>query len=189
MNKRNKKLLGLSIVVISIFTWSILLLVFDYREIIGQIGLENSYWIIFLIATIAGVSSVTSTSYYASVVAFAIAGSNPFLLAIFAGLGMSIGDSLFYLLGKKGSQVLPEKIDKYQDRIEIWIHKKPKWLKVTLIYMYTGFSPFPGDLLSIFLGIANFKYKLIIWPIILGNITLMTIISLFAQYELINILI
>jgi membrane protein YqaA with SNARE-associated domain len=181
LKKYRKNILILTIIILSILIWSIFLLFFPPSKIIGFVGIQNTYWLIFLIAAIAGVSTVTSTSYYASVVAFVIGGANPFLIAIFAGLGMTIGDSLFYFLGKKGAQVLPEKIDRYQDKIEEWLQKRPKWIVVIIIYIYTGLSPFPGDLMSIFLGITNFRYKLVIWPIIFGNITLMTIIGLLAQ--------
>lgn len=181
MKKYSKNIFILSLVILSIAFWTLLLIIFPPQEIIKGIGIENSYWLIFFIAAIAGVSTVTSTSYYASVVTFAAGGANPFLLAICAGIGMSIGDSLFYFLGKKGSKVLPRKIDQYQDKIELWLKNKSRWMIISFVYIYTGFTPFPGDLLSIFLGINNFKYKLIIWPIILGNITLMTTIGLLAR--------
>ena len=132
-------------------------------------------------ATFSGVSSFTSTSHYATVFTFAAGGLNPFLISIFAGIGMTIGDSVFYYLGKRGAQSLPESVERKFQSIKCWIEKKSKKLLPAIVYMYTGFTPLPGDFLSIFLGITSVKYKTIIVPIILGNMTLMLWISFFAQ--------
>lgn len=181
MRERTRNILIILFIILIIIFWSILLSYISPQEIISKVGVNNAYWIIFLISSLAGVSSLTSTSYYASIITFAAGGANPFLLALFAGAGMTIGDSLFYFLGRNGDKVLPEKIDRHVNRMEDWIKKKPIWLQRLVIYIYTGFTPLPGDFLSIFLGITNFKYKFIVWPILAGNTTLMLILALLAQ--------
>lgn len=181
MRKRNKNLLILTVVILSIILWSVLFLFISPKEIIDKIGVENSYILILLMAVFSGVSTLTSTSHYATVFTFAAGGLNIFLISLLAGIGMTIGDTIFYYLGKKGSQSLPEKIKGRLSKIEEWLAGKSKAFVPVSIYLYTGFTPLPGDILSVFLGVTNHKYKVIILPILLGNISLMIWISLLAK--------
>jgi membrane protein YqaA with SNARE-associated domain len=146
-------------------------------EIVENIGIHNTYWLILLVGIVSGVSTFTSTGFLAVYVTLVLGGSNPFLLGLSAGLALTVGDTLFYYLGRNGSRSLPDGIRKYFERAKQWFGTKPKWVLSLCIYLYTGFTPFPGDILNIFLGMSNFRYKEIILPIILGNITLMVIVG------------
>lgn len=181
MKKKNKAIWIFAIIILSVSIWSVVFHFYSPHQIVEKIGVENSYILIFLVATFSGVSSFTSTSHYAAIVTFASGGLNIFIIALLAGIGMTIGDSLFYYLGKTGKESLPLKIKEKIQKVEDWLNSKNKIFVPISVYIYTGFTPLPGDILSVFLGVTNHKFKTVIVPILLGNITLMFLISYFAQ--------
>lgn len=181
MRKKTKNIIIFSTILLSIIFWGVLTYFFKPSEMIEGLGVTNSYLFIFLMAAISGVSSFTSSSHYLTVITFAIGGINPFMISLLAGIGLTIGDTVFYYLGKKGSKSLPKKINEKFIKINKWIENKPKILVPIIVYVYTGLTPLPGDFISIFLGVTNISYKRIVLPFILGNMTLMLLVSLFAQ--------
>ena len=142
------------------------------EQIVTNIGVENTYLILFLIAIFGGVSAFTSTSFYVLFVTFLAGGSNPIILAIVGGLGLSIGDMLFYLLGIKGREVMEHtRYEKYISKISKLIEKNSQLVVFSVIYLYISFSPFPKDILSVTLGILNYNIKRLFLAMILGNTT------------------
>lgn len=168
--------------VLWIVSFIFFLFVFFYfvnpQEIIESLGVTNSYLVLFFVALIGGASSFTSSSYYAAIVTFAVSGLNPFWMALIAGIGLTIGDSIFYLLGTWGRNNISGHARMLAEKYAGWFSQKPKRFIQAIVYIYTGFSPFPGNLLMIVLSFARFPYKSFILPVLLGNITLVLVISL-----------
>lgn len=150
----------------------------DIQKLVESLGVTNSYFVLFFVAMVAGSSSFTSSSYYATIVGFAATGLNPFMIALVAGAGLSIGDAFFYLVGKWGRENISGRVRILAEKYSKWLSKKPKWLVQIIVYLYTGFSPLPGDFLMIALSFARFPYKSFIIPGLLGNITLVLFIVL-----------
>jgi len=151
-------------------------------EIVETIGVRNSYWVIFVVAVLGGVSSFTSTSFYATAVTFVAGGSHPLLIGIISGLGMSVGDSIFYFLGSRGRKAF---LEQYKEKINIatkWLEGKARWVVSLLIFIYMGFTPLPGDILMVSLAVLDYSYKKIIPFVIIGNITLITILGYLSYY-------
>ncbi|MCH8520142.1 MAG: VTT domain-containing protein [Nanoarchaeota archaeon] len=141
-------------------------------QIVENIGVENTYLILFLVAVFGGVSVFTSTSFYILFLTFLAGGSNPIVLAIVGGVGLSLGDMLFFILGMKGRDVIEHtRYEKYISKISKLIDKNSPYAVFALIYMYISFSPFPKDILSITLGILNYDIKRLFLAMIFGNIT------------------
>ena len=88
---------------ITVVVWTVVLYFFDARNIVETIGVENGYLITALVALLGGVSSLGGPTYIAVVLTFASAGLNPLGLALASGLGVSIGDTVYFYLGKHGS--------------------------------------------------------------------------------------
>lgn len=148
----------------------------DVQKIVESLGVTNSYLVLFFVAMVAGSSSFTSSSYYATIVGFAGSGLNPFMIALVAGTGLSIGDAFFYLVGKWGRDNISGKVRLLAEKYSKWLTKKPKWLVQIIVYFYTGFSPLPGDFLMVALSFARFPYRSFVVPGLLGNITLVLFI-------------
>lgn len=165
-----------------IVSLALLLFIFFYfvnpEEIIDSLGVTNSYLVLFFVALIGGASSFTSSSYYATIITFAVSGLNPFWMALVAGSGLTIGDSIFYLLGTWGRNNISGHARILAEKYVGWFSQKPKRFIQAIIYIYTGFSPLPGDILMIILSFARFPYKSFVVPVLLGNITLVLMVSL-----------
>jgi membrane protein YqaA with SNARE-associated domain len=175
------KRISIYIVVLSVIVWSIVLYKYPATAIVEAIGIHNVYWVTLAAALLIGVSTTTSVSFYTAIVTFAIGGANPLLLGLFAGIGLTAGDSLFYYFGKIGKKSLPVKVTAFAEKVEMWFTNKPPFFLYSFIVAYSGLTPFPGDILSIFLGISGFSYRNIVIPLLIGNTLLITILAELAQ--------
>lgn len=155
----------------------------DVINFIEMIGVKNIYIFIFFLALFAGVSSLTSSSYIAGIVGLStIPEINVYLVALVAGLALTISDGMFYFFGRKSRDHLPNILDKRLNKLTDWIHKKPKYYVQIFTYFYTGFTPFPADILSISLSFSKISFKDVLIPFLLGNITLVFVVFYIARY-------
>ena len=157
--------------------WSIFLFYIDIDELITNIGIENTYLILFLVAAVSGTSFLTSASFYAVFLSYAQADLHPLVLGIVGGLGMSIGDSIFFLVSKRTGDVMNLSKNKTYRKVFTYIARLPHWGVYVFTYLYASFSPFPNDILMVALGVLRFRYSRIIPIIIIGNITLLTLVA------------
>lgn len=151
-------------------------------KIVESIGSHNSYAVIFLIALIGGISSLTSASFYASVITLALAGLNIFLLALVSSVALTIGDCLFFYLGYSGKHLVSEKWTNKLKKVSAWLHSKPPALVSFLIFGYTGFTPLSMDVVTGSLGLIGFSIKRLIAPLFFGHLVFITLICLAARY-------
>lgn len=151
-----------------------LVLVFSFvkpDEIVSALGVRNSYLVLFLVALLGGASSLTSSTYYAAIVTFALSGLHPGLIALVAGVALFIGDSVFYRVGMWGRDHISGRALRWAQRFSRYVEHKPRWFVQIIIYIYTGFSPFPADILMIALSFARFPYRSFIIPGLMGSIS------------------
>lgn len=168
MNK--KRLLIFLVTLILIASLIFLLILYGPEEIIKKMGVKNSYIVIFLIAIFGGVSAFTATFFFATLATFYTGGLNIFLLIILGSVGLTIGDSVFYYVGKKGYEF--SKGTNHSKKIESLERKlkrmSPKWI-FTFIFLYAAISPFPKDILCFVLGFGRYPYIKSMTPMLLGN--------------------
>lgn len=169
----NKKKIKTYIIFFSIFSfiilWTFLLYVISPSKLVEIIGIENGYFFAFLVASFAGVSTLTATSFYATLITLAIGGLSPLLLSIFAGVGVTIGDSLFYYFGRKGRALASGKAQKKMEKLHAWIEKKPDWAVPLIIFFYVGFVPFANEILTIALALIKYPFRKMIIPLFVAN--------------------
>jgi hypothetical protein len=158
-----------------------LLFVASPRDIVASIGVENTYIIVFAIAAIGGLSSVTGAAFYASVITFAGGGANPLLLTLAGGAGIFISDTIFYYLALYGWQSVPKWWESKVQRIREWIEKRPQSKVATAVYIYIGFTPLPNDLLMLGLVIGGYAYRQIFWPLLAGSFTIAAITAYLGE--------
>lgn len=160
-----------------VIAWTAFVIYVGPQTVVDYIGVTNSYVVAFIFASLGGLSSLTSTSYFTIIITLAAGGVNPLYLGLVAGVGVTIGDIIFYYFGSRGREVLSRK---WKDRVDIfsdWLNKKPKWFVPSFIYVYTGFFPLPHDVLTISISLTGYPLKKVILPLILGNITISILIS------------
>ncbi len=149
------------------------------EKIIEEIGVTNGYILTFILAFLGGFATITAASAYPAVVTLAIGGLNPLMLGIIAAVGITIADMIFYYFGQKGRDLADEhpKFDKITKSMLKWVHKQPKWIIPFFIWVYVGLTPFPNNALTFSGGIIEYKFRKVLIPDFLGNLTLMLILA------------
>jgi len=170
------------VVALFIIAWSILLFLIDPQTIVQKVGIKNSYLIIFFFAALGGVSTFTSTPFYATVLTFSAGGLNPVLISLSAVPGLVFGDYIFYFFGKKGKDVIRDYSRERFDKVVLSFKNKPKWLVRFITYIYTGLTPLPGDLLMLALAFTGYRFRDMLVFIMLGHFTFMLALSISGDY-------
>jgi membrane protein YqaA with SNARE-associated domain len=171
---------GLVVVVLVIV---LLFVVFSFikpQDIVQSLGVRNSYLVLFLIGLIGGASSLTSSSYYAAVVTFAVSGLNPVIIAFVAGTALFIGDSVFYRIGMWGRDHISGRALRFAQKLTRYVEGKSRRFVQVFIYLYTGFSPFPADILMISLSFVRFPYLSFMVPGFMGSVTFAFLLAFLA---------
>jgi uncharacterized membrane protein YdjX (TVP38/TMEM64 family) len=171
-------LIGLSLTVLF---WSVLLHLVTPNEIVSKIGVENGYIVMFLVALIGGSSTFSSVSYIATVLTLAVGGLNPLWLALVSGVGLSMSDTIFFLIGRHSHEfITAPRLHLFIDKIALWLSRRSRYTIGSFIYLYTAFTPLPTDFVTVILGLARQPYMLVILPLILGDFTYAYILATFG---------
>jgi membrane protein YqaA with SNARE-associated domain len=157
--------------------WSVFLFYIDVETIVRGIGLHNTLLILFVIAAIAGTSFFTTTAFYVSYLTYITAGFDPLILGIVGGLGMSVGDSLYFYFSYKAGDVMNELSNEKYKKIKSFFERVPNWSVYFFVYLYASFVPIPNDILMIILGLMKYQFRYIAPVLILGNITLLALVA------------
>jgi len=158
-----------------------LLYQFPPDTIVDYIGVENSYLATFLIAAIGGLSSITSSVFYAAVATFSSGGANPWLLGLIGGIGIAIGDSFIFGLFSYGFKDVGKQ---WQDRIEryrSYIDAYPRYVVYGGLFVILGLSPIPNDIVMFALVALGFQYVKIAPILILAGISVTTITAFLGE--------
>ena len=150
--------------------WIILLAFIPAKELVDLLGVNNAYASAFLLAVLAGGSSLTAGPFYVVLSTLAQGGLSIFWLAILAGAGAMVGDTFYYFAGRKSGEAITGWMRKIFDKLNHYLHKYPK-LTPLFIFIYAGLFPAPNDPLTISLGLSRYSYKKLFVPLMLGNMT------------------
>ncbi|MBS3084286.1 hypothetical protein J4411_00025 [Candidatus Pacearchaeota archaeon] len=171
MRKKTKKILAFSALIIFIVGWILLFNYLNPQAIVAKIGATNGYLILFLLGTIGGASTFTGPSYFIAVTTLSLGGLNPLLIGLCGGLGVTVGDTIIFLIGLSAGKKAPEKFQEKLKKLKRLTEKKPKWLINLILYLYIGLTPLPNELATISLGLIGHRKKIIVLFLLLGNIT------------------
>ncbi len=156
----------------SVASWLILLHYRSPAELVELIGVENGYLVMFFVAFFGGVSSLTGVSFVATALTLSAGGLNPIFLALASGAGITMSDSVFYLIGRHAHHAIESPwLHRWVEKVAIWLNDRSRLVVGVFIYLYTGFTPLPTDLLTIVLGLTQQPYRFVIVALTLGNIT------------------
>ena len=152
------------------------------EQIISMIGDEKSYGIAFILAFLGGLSPIISIPYYLVIMAFGATGLNPYLLGLAGGIGVILGDSMFYAVGYNGKDLFSERFQEKFQKFFRWCVQRPFWLMSFLLFLYGALVPLPNTLIVISMGLMRFSYWKAIVPLALGNIVFNTAAALIGVY-------
>jgi len=166
---RTKNTLQLIVLVIIFLTISITLGSISSETLLGYIGSDNAFILIFILGIIGGLTTFTGIPYHLVLMSLAAGGINPIGLGICTALGVMLGDSTMFLLSKKAKTVLSANVINKITNVTNYINRHPKLLNPFLI-LYGTLSPFSNDFIVASLGIMGYRYRQIIIPLTIGNI-------------------
>ncbi len=173
-----KKTIFLVCGVLALIVWSIVLHHIDVNHLVQSIGVTNVYMILFFIALTSGTSFLTSAAFYTVFLSYVSATDlHPLLIAVCGGVGMSIGDGLYFLFARKAGEILHENESMLYQRIHRFFTRLPRWSVYIFTYLYASFSPLPNDILMVTLGAMRYRFRHVWSIIIVGNITLLVMVA------------
>lgn len=177
--KRHRILIA---VIVALLAFNLIFFVVSPREIVDYIGVENSYFVAFLVAAVGGVSTLTGVALYGTIVTFAAGGAHPLLLGLSAGFGIFLSNSIFYYLAYVGRRSLTGGLQQRVHEFTTWVQAKlPRWLVYLFVYLYLSFSPLSDDILMLALVIGGYRYRQVALLMLAGALTLATTVALFGN--------
>lgn len=172
-----KRYWSVLVLVIFLVAWSLLLSFFGPQELVGRIGIENTYLVAFLMAVFGGLSSLTGASFLTVIATFAEGGSNPALLGLAGGTGLFISDSVFYWVARHSIDKLEHKLTRLTGWLRDRIQRLPLWAVLLGAWAYMSLTPLPGDLLMIALALAGIRYRYLAPVIFAAGVTVVVLVS------------
>ena len=103
---------------------------------------------------------------------------NPFLIALFAALGATIGESTGYFIGRGGRSVVEKKFHNQLDKIDDLVEKVSKWGFGFIVLM--SFVPLFFDLISVIVGMLEYDLKKFYPAVFIGRFCRYLIIAFFG---------
>jgi hypothetical protein len=172
----------LALVLLAVIGWAVLFRYVPADAIADYIGRQHVYAAAFLLALVAGFSSLTGSAAYAAIIGFARAGADPLLLGISGGIGLFLSDSAFYFLIMRGRIALEGHFTRLLARTQSFIERVPAPVVYAFIYLFAAFGPIPNDVMLAALVLAGYAYRRF-WPaLLMGDITFALFLSyLFRQ--------
>jgi hypothetical protein len=176
-NKHTKKLLAIIPFIFLLAVILIFVYIINPQELINKIGLQNGYILAFISAFFGGFSSATAATFYGIFAALISGGLNPIYLGLIGGIALSLGDMLIFQFGNQGRKLATGKIDQEIKYItsKIKKHNLEKFIPITA-FIYLAATPLPNDWLLLFLAAIEYSPRKTRIIIILGDITLYTIL-------------
>lgn len=180
-SKKFLKHLPKIVFILFIAIYSLFLLYSSPEKLINFIGIENAYFLIFVLAFIGGLSTFSGVPYHWVLIALATGGLNPLMLGLSASFGVMLGDSTSYFIGYHGSAIVPAGIQKFLHKIQSFFMRFPKLLPL-FIFLYGSFVPFSNDFIAISMGLARYPFWRVMIPLGLGNVVFNVSLSFLAIY-------
>ena len=149
--------------------------------LIEFVGSENAYLLILALGVIGALTTFTGLPYHLILMSFAAGGINPIFLGISTALGVMVGDSTMFVIGKKAQVALPSNILTAINTLPKYIDRYPRLFNPLLI-AYGALSPLSNDFVVASLSIAGYSYRRVIIPLTIGNIFFNIMIAYLGLY-------
>lgn len=149
------------------------------EQLVGWVGAGNSYFLIFVLALLGGLTTFSGVPYHLVLITLAIGGLDPLLLGISTAVGVILGDTTSYFIGYSGGEVMPSRLQKIVNRAYIYTDGYPKLLQV-FFFLYGAFSPMSNDFIVISAGIAKYPFWKVMIPLAFGNLVFNITLAYFA---------
>jgi len=186
----NKKSFFINIAVLILVAVTIVWLnvfLIEHRETVQDIASQFGYGGMFILAIISGFNLAIPLPAIGFYPVFTELGYHPAKIILILSLGMTIGDSIAYLIGQTGKGILERSSAKKVVKLFHRVYMRNPLLPFVLLFFYAAFVPLPNELLVIPMAIAGYRFWQMGAVLFLGNI-LFNIVGAFGISAIISFL-
>ncbi|KKT25454.1 MAG: hypothetical protein UW10_C0007G0027 [Candidatus Magasanikbacteria bacterium GW2011_GWA2_43_9] len=159
----------------------------EHSDVVENIVSRFGYVGMFLLAAVSGFNLVVPIPAIGFYPVFAELGYAPAVIIGIMSLGMTLGDSIGYLLGRTGKDMLAASSSRHVNDVFHRLYLRHQVLPFVFLFFYVAFVPLPNELLVIPMAIAGYRYWHMAVVLCLGNMLfntfgafgIATIVSLF----------
>ena len=169
-------LLFLFLVSLALFAASYL----EHHPALQSTVLQLGYPGILAIATIAGLNIFVPVPAASLVPLFTTAGLYLPFIVICLTIGTVLADFIGYRFGRCSSSYVHTSYPKQIKKLE-YLHTKHKMWLVPMVFLYAAFAPFPNEAIILPLAIIGVRFRVLILPLLLGNLINQTIYAIGIQ--------
>ncbi|MDP3954457.1 MAG: VTT domain-containing protein [bacterium] len=155
---------------------AIVALAFWLSELVGKNNLVQNivssfgYIGVFGASIISGFNLVVPVPAIAFLPALLEAGLNFWITIIIITLGMTLGDSIGYVIGRTGRKAIsPITMVNFMNRLE-HIENKYHIKPTAFLFIYASLVPLPNEIMVIPLGFLGYKFKQLFMAVFAGNL-------------------
>jgi len=138
----------------------------DFLRVVVQ---KFGYVGVFFGAAVSGFNLIVPIPIITFLPFFVEIGLNFYVLIFLIAFGMTVGDSIGYLIGKTGRGVFYSKPSRLQKKIDS-LSSKHKLLPYIVLFFYAAFAPIPNEVLVIPMAFSGFRFRYMFISLLLGNI-------------------
>lgn len=166
---RRSAILKTAVVICVYLAISFTLASFPADTIIDKVGSDNAYVLMFALGMIGGFTTFTGIPYHFVLMSLAVGGLDPVALGVCTAIGVMLGDSTMFLIGKQVKDSLPPRVVATIDHFAEYLLKHPRFVTPALV-AYGTVSPFSNDFVVASLSMGGYGYWRTILPLTVGNI-------------------
>lgn len=178
---RRSAILKTAMVICVYLAISFTLASFPADTIIDKVGSDNAYVLMFALGMIGGFTTFTGIPYHFVLMSLAVGGLDPVALGVCTAVGVMLGDSTMFLIGKQVKDSLPPRVVATIDHFAEYLLKHPRFVTPALV-AYGTVSPFSNDFVVASLSMGGYGYWRTILPLTVGNIFYNTALAYLGLY-------
>jgi membrane protein YqaA with SNARE-associated domain len=144
-------------------------LVATRSEVIQDVVGRYHYFGVFLAAIVSGFNLVVPVPAVAFVPLFLASGLEIGPIILVLSLGMTVADTLAFLLGKAGRTIPSVRETRLVRRLER-IRDRHYWHPLVFMFVYACVAPFPNEVVAVPLGAMGYPIAAIVPPLLMGNL-------------------
>lgn len=126
------------------------------------------YFGLFVISVAGGFNLFVVIPPVAFLPMFLVAGADLGISLIIMTVGMSLADSLSFLLGRFGRKLATGKVKKNIEKIEK-LRKRYRLAPLILMVLWASFTPLPNEIIAIPLGLMGYRLLHVLPFLLVGN--------------------
>ena len=142
------------------------------KELVARYGYAG----VFVIAVISGFNLVVPIPAVAFMPVFIVAGLDFWTSVLVISAGMTIADTIAFMLGRTGRKVLEAKESAALARLERF-RAKGRGMPLVAMFVYASVAPLPNEVLAVPLGLMGYRVREIVPPLLAGNVLFNTLTS------------